>query len=73
MLKVLSVNFGINKEELFKETVNYDYGWQRQGYKIKYYFTNAFENLIDDRIIEIDTDGQIKLISNLETNKQKNR
>jgi hypothetical protein len=62
MLKVLSSYFGLNKEELFKETALYGYGWERQGSTIKKKFEMTFNTLVQQGKIGIDKEGKIKII-----------
>ena len=61
MLKVLESDFGLDKAGLFKETAFYGYGWERQGSKIKNKFEHALKSLVEQGIVEEDTDGKIKL------------
>jgi very-short-patch-repair endonuclease len=45
MLRVLENKFGLSKIELFKETAQYGYTWQRQGNIIQKKFEQAYCNL----------------------------
>jgi hypothetical protein len=62
MLKVIEMNIGINKVELFKETAQYGYGWERQGSVIKGQFEQAFRGLIRRNKIEVDSDDKVQLL-----------
>jgi superfamily I DNA and/or RNA helicase/very-short-patch-repair endonuclease len=62
MLKVIAMNFGLYKVDLFKETAFYGYGWERQGNVIKRQFEQAFGSLICKKQVEIDSDSKIRLI-----------
>ncbi len=61
MIKVITCNFGLDKEGLFKETALYGYGWERQGRIIKSKFETAYLNLIRKNRIKDNSDGKISL------------
>ncbi len=61
MRKVLENDFGLDKVGLFKETALYGYGWERQGSKIKDKFELAFKILVQQRTIEEDADGKLRI------------
>jgi very-short-patch-repair endonuclease len=62
MLKVIAMNYGLDKVGLFKETAFYGYGWERQGSVIKQQFERAFRSLIQQNKIEIDSDEKVQLV-----------
>jgi very-short-patch-repair endonuclease len=61
MLKVIDMNYGLNKADLFKETALYGYGWERQGNKIKQQFEKVFASLIRKKKVEMDSDGKLQV------------
>ena len=61
MIKVITCNFGLDKEGLFKETALYGYGWERQGKIIKSKFETAYLKLIRQNRIKENFDGKISL------------
>lgn len=61
MLKVLEIDYGLDKVGLFRDTSLYGYGWQRQGSVIKEKFEKAFDLLIGQGRIDMDSAGKLRL------------